>query len=922
MDNKLIAIRERKTCLMKNKLLITTALVATAFVVNSAMAEQLVVNSGSTETVSEDMAGNKSHLGGAVYNLGELTVKEGVSFEGNSAHQGGAIYGANGSTNTLENNVSFIGNKAHLENGPGDAGGAIYLSGAGSKLTAGNNISFKGNEALQEKFEYADGGVAKGAAGAIYAYDSTVKLGNGATFENNKSRYAAGAVYNWNANQGSFEFGDEAKFLNNESLESYGGAIGNFDGDMTIGEKAVFNGNKAGAEGGAIANMTFSTNSSSLEINDGTSFTNNTAGTKGGAIYNGEGGSITFNGTTTFSGNKANGKLNDIHNDGTINIAENATLILDGGITGNGSVAGDGNIDMNSADSVIENDVDINGIYFKDTHTLSNAIKGNLAVKQMMIDNGGSLTADEAFNVPDLVIGGKNSGTGSLILKANVTAAGAKVNTGSTLDLGDKTLKVEGSHPQGNNYVRLIDGSTLAFNFGKGQILGGVNLEGAVNLNPTIAMGTEDGEHTFVTGDITRTDKTQSSETFGQELSEDVAKWVGFANNSLYNIELVDDKTLNITKKSTSEVAAATGANANQANAIAAVTSGESDNATFNTIANNINGMLQSSNKAEVKAGLDAIIAMSPDVAPLVQKTSVETTNQVFNAVGTRLSGGSIRSASEGKASGDNIFERAAVWVQTLFNKSKLDDTSKAKGFDADSTGIAFGAEKFVNDDVKVGVGYAFTNTDIDGFMRDTDVDTHTAIVYGEYKPSNWYVNGIANYNWSDYSEDKNVAGIGVKADYDVETFGLQTMTGYDMDVNGVNVTPEAGLRYFHVKQDSYKDSAGNKISSDDADILTGVIGAKVNKDFALENGMNIRPEARFAVTYDLMDADNSSFVTLANGAAYNVEGESLDRFGMEFGAGVTAEVNDNVELSLGYEGKFREDYQDHTGLLNAKYKF
>ncbi len=42
----------------------------------------------------------------------------------------------------------------------------------------------------------------------------------------------------------------------------------------------------------------------------------------------------------------------------------------------------------------------------------------------------------------------------------------------------------------------------------------------------------------------------------------------------------------------------------------------------------------------------------------------------------------------------------------------------------------------------------------------------------------------------------------------------------------------------------------------------------------------------------------------------------------MEFGSGVTAEVNDNVELSLGYEGKFREDYQDHTGLLNAKYKF
>ena len=473
MDNKLIAIRERKTCLMKNKLLITTALVATAFVVNSAMAEQLVVNSDSTETVSENMAGNKSHLGGAIYNLGELTVKEGVSFEGNSAHQGGAIYGANGSTNTLENNVSFIGNKAHLEDGPGDAGGAIYLSGAGSKLTAGDNISFKGNEALQEKFEYADGGVAKGAAGAIYAYDSTVELGNGATFENNKSRYAAGAVYNWNANQGSFEFGDEAKFLNNESLESYGGAIGNFDGDMTIGEKAVFNGNKAGAEGGAIANMTFSTVSSSLEINDGTSFTNNTAGTKGGAIYNSEKGSITFNGTTTFSGNKANGKLNDIHNEGIIKLADEATLILDGGITGNGTTT------------------------FAD---------------------GSNLTV--------------NAGT--------TTIANNVINNGATLNL------------------KMDNGFT--------------------------------GKYHMVTGSLD--------------------KEFDITENNLYNIvaDTSEAGTYNISKKSSDEVAAAVGATGNQASAITAVTSGESDNATFNTIANNINSMLQSSNAGEVKAGLDAVM--------------------------------------------------------------------------------------------------------------------------------------------------------------------------------------------------------------------------------------------------------------------------------------------------------------------------
>ena len=67
----------------------------------------------------------------------------------------------------------------------------------------------------------------------------------------------------------------------------------------------------------------------------------------------------------------------------------------------------------------------------------------------------------------------------------------------------------------------------------------------------------------------------------------------------------------------------------------------------------------------------------------------------------------------------------------------------------------------------------------------------------------------------------------------------------------------------------------------------------------------------RVAATYDLVNDDAGSVVTLANGSAYNVSGEALDEVGMEFGAGLTAEVNDNWELSLGYEGKFKKEKGD-----------
>ena len=542
-----------------------------------------------------------------------------------------------------------------------------------------------------------------------------------------------------------------------------------------------------------------------------------------------------------------------------------------------------------------------------------------------------------------------NGGTINIAEGSTLGIYGGNDQTPTTAQLGSAAIL----NIAGTLDTSLNGNGTINFNSNSGKITGDVNMTNGGVMNVGLNNAVIDGDATFNSGSTLKLEiadggngslqaanitgkegsklalKTTKKMEIGQTL-EDVALLKGnvdnhFTNeisNNRYKVTSEDGKNFDITyENSASDVVADAGGSANNASTAEAwdtLVQSSTASANAKAVASALNDLSQNNEQAYVAA----LTAVAPEVAPMVQKTQTETANQVFGAVSTRLTGGSISTGGEGMSSGDNIFERAAMWVQGMFNKSKLDDTSKAKGFDADSAGVAFGAEKFVTDDTKVGIGYAYTNTDIDGFMRSTDVDTHTAILYGEYKPSNWYINGIATYGWSDYSEDKSVAGVGVKADYDVETFGLQAMTGYDMQVKGLGFTPEVGLRYVHIKQDAYKDSADQKVSGNDSDILTGVIGAKVSKSWVLSNGMLIKPEARIAATYDLFNDDVNSVVTLANGSAYAVEGEALDRFGMEFGVGVTAEVNDNVELSLGYEGKFRQDYQDHTGLINAKYKF
>lgn len=610
---------------------------------------------------------------------------------------------------------------------------------------------------------------------------------------------------------------------------------------------------------------------------------------------------------------------------------ENASVDLNGGIIdAKISVDTNSKINVNNAGSTIktlagDGTLNINANTSVSTLFGSASKIGILAVKEgstFILDSLDEVkeNADEGIDGRDAVKleAGKMEVSGTAIVadnNANKIEA-TTVKDGGILDLGYNTFSSNVTMDAGSTLnvgvknAEKTETGELTHGKIEGDFTVNAPAEGAANasMNLVIAADTKLGEESKI-------DLASGSEN---GLSNLVVN-----NNLLYNLDgLKDDGTidtskgLTVSKKDSSEVAAgvaANGANGNQAGTIAAFVDGLSGNAQADNITNQISTLVQSGN---VKGAARLAKEVAPVAAPVAQSQVTETTNQVFGAVATRLSGGSVSSAAEGKSSGDSVFERAAMWVQGLFNKSKYDGSND---FKTDSTGLALGAEKYLNSDVKVGAGYAYTNSDVKQGDRKIDVDTHTAFVYGEYKPSDWYVNGIASYNWGDYDEKKYG---GLSGKYDVNSIALQAMTGYDFHMNGAVVTPEAGLRYINIHQDSYTDTAGQRVSENSSDYLTGIVGAKIKKDYTLSNGMNIRPEARLAMTYDLVNDNSNASVMLANGSAYQVRGEALDRFGVEAGVGLTAEVDDNVEVSLGYEGKFRDHYKDHTGLLNAKYKF
>lgn len=372
----------------------------------------------------------------------------------------------------------------------------------------------------------------------------------------------------------------------------------------------------------------------------------------------------------------------------TLQLSGNDTKInLGGALSANINGDDRGKINFQNSGAQIDGNVEGVSLIFEDSHSLSQAVSGTIGGLDIFEIKKGTMVYDKEIN----------GGASSVV-----------VGEGATLDIGTNALHSGGEKGIDGEGVHFKDNSTLAFTVTDKDTYGKIHAnyvnisENGTNLNMTL------------NGAALAKGETTTLKLFNGEDSDKVeieGKFANLSQNSRYEFVDNGDGTFEVTSVgSATDAVVDAGGSANNAGTAEAwdSVSASTSSPVAAAVTEKLAQLSNSTNVAEQKAYVDALTAVAPEVAPMVQKTQTETANQVFGAVSTRLTGGSISTGGEGMASGDNIFKRGAMWVQGLFNKSKLDDTSKAKGFDADSSGIAFGAEKFVTDDTKIGIGYAY----------------------------------------------------------------------------------------------------------------------------------------------------------------------------------------------------------------------
>lgn len=577
--------------------------------------------------------------------------------------------------------------------------------------------------------------------------------------------------------------------------------------------------------------------------------------------------------------------------------------------------------------------IDMNGYSgFEVDDTAELTIKNSRIVGETAVVSSGKVTLDNS-TVENIENNGKLevrngsdfasiNGTGETELNGDLNLSGKTIrgNTvnakAGTIALGENsidrtvvlnaeegaTIDVEGNQISAKEAV-FKAGSTLSLFVNSKDNYGSVTADkitvdkGAV-LNATLGQGIV-GIGERVTLQLLSADNTDFN-NFEDEFDNNMYRFEKEGKNGAYSIRLV---------RTAEDVSAeAGGTRSNQEVASAWV-----DGPAFeggSAIADGLTSLAQN----DAKAFNQALTAIAPNDAPVTQGVNAQIHDILLKRITYQFRhGGSL----QGMASGD-IVEGVSLWAEGYGGKSKLQRRGNYYGFSATSKGVIIGADKKIGSSIKVGGGMQYDKTDIDGYQRDTDVDTKMVFAYGEYAPNKLHIRGLLSYGMSDYHEKKRVLGKKYKGQYSADTYSAQVISGYDVGY----ITPISGLKYYHIKRHGYVDGLGQSVSGKNMDILTAVGGVQIANEYEMPCGHILKPEAYIGVNYDLISDRDSAIVSIANGTSYKVHGKSMARFGIETQMGLTIELSDRLSANINYIGGFRKDFQDHTGLMGLKYNF
>lgn len=269
------------------------------------------------------------------------------------------------------------------------------------------------------------------------------------------------------------------------------------------------------------------------------------------------------------------------------------------------------------------------------------------------------------------------------------------------------------------------------------------------------------------------------------------------------------------------------------------------------------------------------------------------------------------------------------VWGRAFGNKARTSSDGNNPGFRHRMAGGMAGADIAVEDGARAGIAVGYADSRVTGRQDSgrASIDSYHVGGYLGWNQDALFVDAQAGVTFSSYETARTIAtGTQVRSadgDTDGRSIGAGLEAGYRLDLDGLQVTPSAFLRYDGSDVDGFTEAGAGSFAltvADDkqADLRAG-IGLRLAAPMALDNGGTLVPELSARWEHDLSTPGNSTSQSLL-GQAFIVQAAAPGRDTAVLGGGLSMEIADNMRLSARYDAELSDNRTQHA--MTAQVRF
>ena len=273
------------------------------------------------------------------------------------------------------------------------------------------------------------------------------------------------------------------------------------------------------------------------------------------------------------------------------------------------------------------------------------------------------------------------------------------------------------------------------------------------------------------------------------------------------------------------------------------------------------------------------------------------------------------------------------LWIKGFSQKGDQTPTDRFAGFEYSINGSTIGYDVRVTPNTSVGmsIGSVRNHVQNDLDQNDARIDGTLWSAYTDYIDQGMYLNGTFSSGRNGYDVHRNII-IGstttpVTSKHYGDVLAASVGGGYFANYDKWWTGPFAGLQYTRVKEEGFRENgsgAGLIVDGHTTSALSSTLGIRVLGFFGAGSGGQWIPEISLAWVHDFGVDNrviNASYVDAPN-ASFSIDGQSAQRDGAMFGAGISYRSHSGMTSSLKYTGESRDKFNAQGWMGELRFEF